>query len=197
MCRQMIRLKNSTNQCVTDFASISLCMAVGHVTYFHTSLQRFPMARLSAIWVKCAALKNFSCDSIFFIIAKVLGSTMLIYPIQSLLAVIVFALIHLFANRARRLSFHQNFLSIGSGIAIAYVFIDILPKLSKHEPVINKAIWHFFPYFEKHVYVMALLGFLLFFVVDHSNKSTPDSTAKFYFALSAYALLNILVGYVT
>lgn len=121
---------------------------------------------------------------------------MLSYPLQSLLAVVVFSLVHLLANRTRILNgkLHHRFLSIGSGIAIAYVFIDILPKLSKHEPVVNQAIWRFFPYFEKHVYVMALLGFLLFFVVDRSNKLSKYP-ASFYLSLSSYALFNILIGY--
>ncbi len=122
---------------------------------------------------------------------------MLIYHVQSLCAVTIFALVHLFASSARRLNttFHRRFLSVGSGVAIAYVFVDILPKLSLYAPTINEAVWRVFPYFEKHVYVMALLGFLLFFMVDHSSKAATDSAAKFYFSLSSYALLNILIGY--
>ena len=119
------------------------------------------------------------------------------YPLQSLLAIIIFSLVHLFANKARNLSAssHSRFLSIGSGIAIAYVFIDILPKLSKHEPLVNSAIWKFFPYFERHVYVMALLGFLLFYMVDRSNKYFSNPNISFYLSISSYALLNLLIGY--
>lgn len=122
---------------------------------------------------------------------------MLSYPFQSLLAVIIFSLVHLFANLARKLdtNFHRRFLSIGSGIAIAYVFIDILPKLSKHEPMVNQAIWRFFPYFEKHVYIMALMGFLLFFIVDRSATVLKHYPSRFYLSLSSYILLNILIGY--
>jgi hypothetical protein len=122
---------------------------------------------------------------------------MLGYTIKSLCAVIIFALVHLFANRARLLDtrFHRRLLSLGSGIAIAYIFIDILPKLSKHEPAINQMIWRVFPYFERHVYISALLGFLLFFIVDRSNKLLKKHPARFYLSLSSYSLLNILIGY--
>jgi hypothetical protein len=122
---------------------------------------------------------------------------MYIYIITSLSAVILFSLVHLFANQAQRLStdFHRRFLSMGSGIAIAYVFIDLLPKLAKNEPAVNEVIWRFFPYFERHVYIMALIGFLLFFMVDRSSKIMQKSQASFYLSLSSYALLNILIGY--
>jgi len=116
---------------------------------------------------------------------------MLNYPLLSLMAIIIFSLVHLFANKAR----NGRFLSIGSGIAIAYVFIDLLPKLSKHEPLVNQAIWQFFPYFERHVYVMALLGFLLFYIVDRSNKIFSNKLISFYLSISSYALLNLLIGY--
>jgi hypothetical protein len=122
---------------------------------------------------------------------------MLSYPLQSFIAIIIISLVHLFANKACNLpaSLHMRLLSIGSGMAIAYVFLDILPKLSKHEPLINNAIWQFFPYFERHVYVMALLGFLLFYVVDRSNKFFSHQPISFYFSLSSYAFLNLLIGY--
>ena len=122
---------------------------------------------------------------------------MLTYTFQSLLAIIIFSLVHLFADKARKLNpdQHSRFLSIGSGIAIAYVFIDILPKLSKHEPLVNSVVWKFFPFFERHVYIMALFGFLLFYVVDRSNKVLANQPISFYLSISSYALLNLLIGY--
>lgn len=119
------------------------------------------------------------------------------YPLKSLLAVALFALVHLFANQARRFDhfFHSRLLSIGGGIAIAYVFVDILPKLSRHEPIIAKFVRSFFPYFERHVYIMALLGFLLFFIIDRAKNKAKSNNIFFYLSLSSYALLNLLIGY--
>ena len=51
-----------------------------------------------------------------------------------------------------------------------------------------------FPYFERHVYIMALIGFLLFFVVDRAQKPIPTRGA-FWFSLFSYSLFNFLIGY--
>jgi hypothetical protein len=48
---------------------------------------------------------------------------------------------------------------------------------------------------ERHVYVMALVGFLLFFAVDRSQTSSEQRPGYFYLSLGAYALFNFLVGY--
>lgn len=117
--------------------------------------------------------------------------------IQSLGAVVLFALVHLFANRATRFSdaVHRRLLSMGSGIAIAYVFIDILPKLSRNESLVTETVRRFFPYFERHVYVMALFGFLLFYVVDRSKNLLLGTRVFFTLSLASYALFNLLIGY--
>ena len=71
---------------------------------------------------------------------------MLPYPFQALVAIIIFSLVHLFANKARLLNVaaHSRFLSLGSGVAIAYIFVDLLPKLSKNDTVVKGALVHIF-----------------------------------------------------
>ncbi|MBA2726731.1 MAG: hypothetical protein H0U49_00970 [Parachlamydiaceae bacterium] len=122
---------------------------------------------------------------------------MIPYPLQSLIAVIIFSLVHLFADRARQLNFNlqSHFLSTGSGIALAYIFIDLLPKLSKNESAVSGTLKKIFPYLEHHVYVMALLGFLLFFAVDRSQTLLRKQSVYYVLSLCSYALLNFLIGY--
>lgn len=119
------------------------------------------------------------------------------YTILTFLCVCVFALVHLWANKTRNFSLlsHSRLLSTGSGVAIAYVFIDLLPKLSESEATVKKSMESIFPYFEHHVYIMALLGFLLFFIVDRSKTIIQNQSAYFWLSLSSYALFNFLVGY--
>lgn len=118
------------------------------------------------------------------------------YTALAFISVTVFALVHLFAQRIfkMRAVSHGRLLSAGGGVAIAYVFVDLLPKLSKSDVVVSKALSDIFPYFERHVYVMALAGFLLFFIVSRSHTFLKDQ-GRFWLSLSSYTLFNFLVGY--
>lgn len=119
------------------------------------------------------------------------------YLFFAFLSVLVFACVHLFAERTRALRFtnHSRFLSTASGVAIAYVFVDILPKLSKNDALVHEWLWRFFPYLERHVYIMALIGFLFFFAIDRSKTLLRGQSAFFYLSLGSYALFNFLIGY--
>ena len=120
------------------------------------------------------------------------------YCIATFFSVIVFALVHLFASKLQKLDrvTHGRFLSAGGGVAISYVFIDLLPKLAKSDLVVHQALVGVFPfsYFERHVYIMALLGFLLFFAVGQSQYLLKRK-AQFCLTISSYALFNFLIGY--
>jgi len=114
--------------------------------------------------------------------------------IFSFFAVLLFVLVHLFAGKTRNLgaSLHSKFLSFCGGVAIAYVFIDFLPKLSESDLLIKQA--GFFPFVEKHAYITALAGFLLFFSVDKASNIVSERR-YFWLSLCSYALFNFLVGY--
>lgn len=118
------------------------------------------------------------------------------YPLIALISVMIFALVHLWAEKTRRLdqTSHGIFLSAGGGIAISYVFIDLLPKLGKSNLMVQQALKGVFPYFERHVYVMALAGFLLFFIVNRT-ENLAERKSIFWLSISSYALFNFFVGY--
>jgi hypothetical protein len=118
------------------------------------------------------------------------------YPFVALISVMIFALVHMWAEKVRNLGIlsRARFLSFGGGVAIAYVFVDLLPKLGKSNMLVQKVLAGIFPYFERHVFVMALLGFLLFFIVDRSPLQVVKEK-KFSLSMFAYALFNFLVGY--
>jgi hypothetical protein len=112
---------------------------------------------------------------------------------NSFLAILLFSWVHLCADKARGWGkkWHGRFLSFGSGVAIAYVFIDLLSKLGVSQTQVSKALDGVFPFFERHVYTLALLGFLTFFVVDRSSRSEKG----YALSLASYSLFNFLVGY--
>ena len=118
------------------------------------------------------------------------------YSALAFISIVIFALIHLWAKKTRRFDTitHGRFLSAGGGVAIAYVFVDLLPKLSKSDQVVRAVLSGVFPYFERHVYVMSLAGFLLFFVVDQT-QTLLHKKRSFWLSLTSYAQFNFLVGY--
>ncbi len=119
------------------------------------------------------------------------------YTALTFISTIIFVMIHLWAGKMQLLLDHKvqgRFLSAGSGIAIAYVFIDLLPKLAKSDLIVRRALEGLLPYFERHVYIMALMGFLLFFIVDQ-KPSFLKKQGFFWLSLLSYILFNFLVGY--
>ena len=118
------------------------------------------------------------------------------YSAIAFISVSIFAIVHLIAGKSSHLErlTHGRFLSAGGGVAIAYVFVDLLPKLCKSDIVVREALEGIFPYFERHVFVMALAGFLLFFLVDRSPTFLREKD-RFWLSLSSYAFFNFLVGY--
>ena len=118
------------------------------------------------------------------------------YSLLALLSVTIFAAAHLFAEKTRHASnhFQRKFLSFGGGVAIAYVFIDLLPKLAKSDLLVQERLQGLFPYFERHVYLLALVGFLTFFIIDRSHTITSKKRA-YTISLIGYALFNFFIGY--
>lgn len=118
------------------------------------------------------------------------------YFFISFLSIAIFALVHLLASKTQYLNkvTHGRFLSASGGVSISYVFIDLLPKLGKNATVVSASLSGIFPFVERHVYMMALIGFLLFFTVDRISTQSHKKGA-FLLSLASYALFNFFVGY--
>lgn len=118
------------------------------------------------------------------------------YPLIAFISVLILTSVHFFAGRMQFVNtlLHGRFLSVGGGIAIAYVFVDLLPNLSESDKIIQQLLEGIFPYFERHVYVLALCGFLLFFLTSRSKTFMWENTAR-WLSLGSYALFNFLIGY--
>ena len=118
------------------------------------------------------------------------------YAFYALIPVVIFSLVHLWAEKVR--SFEEQtggrFLSAAGGIAIAYVFVDLLPKLGKSDQIVREALAGMFPLIEKHVYVMALIGFLFYFAVDRGQFLLKER-GRYWLSILSYALFNFLIGY--
>lgn len=123
---------------------------------------------------------------------------------------VVLAAIHFFAGRLRFLNVipRSRWLSFSGGVSVAYVFIHILPQLSRHQQTIasSEAVnGTVIAFLEHHVYLVALLGLVLFYSLEqfvrrvkrsagHTQEhATPEGV--FWLHIGAFAIYNTLVGY--
>lgn len=113
---------------------------------------------------------------------------------KGLIAVAVLAVVHLYANKAKVLGWlwHGRFLSFAAGISFAYVFVDLLPTLEKGQPVLKKAFGEMIPYFDRHAYLIALVGMLFYYGIQRKTESLKSE--KFWLSISGYLLFNFFVG---
>lgn len=107
-------------------------------------------------------------------------------------ALLILALIHLFASIAKFPGrWHERFLSFAAGLSFAYVFIDLLPTLEQGQPILRKTFEQVIPYFDRHTYVIALLGVLFYYGL---HTSSPSAKRNFWLSMGGYLLFNVIVG---
>ena len=110
------------------------------------------------------------------------------------------ALIHLYASK---LKFHDTiprsrWLSMASGVSVAYVFIHLLPDLGEHQEVFTES--EIFSFTEHHVYIMALVGLAIFYglermVTRSQNEGDGVDVGVYWLHITSFALYNALIGY--
>ncbi len=121
--------------------------------------------------------------------------------IQSLSSVVCIASMHLFivpflTIASRKM--HSIIFSIGNGIALSYVFLDVLPKLAQSDRIVSRTLQGILPYVERHAYVMALFGFLFFYFVQKQERSgvrKKHTNPLISLTCLSYSLFQFLVGY--
>jgi hypothetical protein len=127
-------------------------------------------------------------------------------PVVAVLAAAL-ALVHLAAGRlhlAGRIP-RSRWLSFAGGTAIAYVFVHLLPELEAAGRTIGAGESFLTVFFEHHVYLVALVGFVVFYglerFVTRANdgergvaERVPDA-GVFWVHVGSFALYNALIGY--
>lgn len=99
-----------------------------------------------------------------------------------------------------------RWISFAGGVSIGYVFLEILPELSHAQHEIGELELPIVAYLENHVYILALLGLVVFYGLDilalHSrkqNKANQDADHTednvFWIHIGGFAALNIILGY--
>jgi hypothetical protein len=118
------------------------------------------------------------------------------------------ALVHLFAGRLRFLHStpRSRWLSMGSGVSVAYVFVHILPDLSEAQRTVQEGLNTELAFLEHHVYLLALLGLAVFYGLERAAKVSRRRSQKagngdvtssgvFWIHIVSFAVYNALIGY--
>jgi hypothetical protein len=99
-------------------------------------------------------------------------------PLGPLIGTTLFALVFLLVGRLEGGSARgrRNFLASSAGVAIAYVFVDIMPHLaSKQRVLLAAGEGGVTGFAEHHAYLVSLLGFLIYFVSSLAPGSSPGT----------------------
>lgn len=137
-------------------------------------------------------------------------------------AAVLLAIVHVITPSLRFLEGtpRSAWLSVAGGVAVAYVFIHLLPELATGEEHISQAVkegaYGGFGFAEHHVYLVALLGLATFYGLERLAKSSrgaqetttpasgsarsapPDTTtspAVFWIHMLSFGVYNALIGY--
>jgi hypothetical protein len=91
------------------------------------------------------------------------------------------------------------------GVAVAYVFLHLLPELAAGQETVAESPAADLPWVDRHVYLLALAGLAVFYGIETAARSSrrragdhPDSRTEletFVASMIAFTLYNALVGY--
>lgn len=126
----------------------------------------------------------------------------------STLFAVILAIVHLYSSQLRFLEQtpRSRWLSLGSGVSVAYVFVHILPDLSEAQETISNSLALNFTFLEHHIYLVALLGLGVFYGLERlarvsrqQNRSTGKGdvteASVFWIHIASFSLYNALIGY--
>jgi hypothetical protein len=114
------------------------------------------------------------------------------------------AAIHVFTAQLRFLDVvpRSRWLSFGGGIAVAYVFLHILPELSAHQKIFAESLSD--KGAETWVYLLTLVGLAAFYGLERFVKRSnarrrvphePPTEGVFWLHIGSFTLYNLLIGY--
>ena len=125
-----------------------------------------------------------------------------------LILAIALALVHGFATRLPIFSIIPRFrwTSFAGGVSLSYVFLEIFPELSHVQEELQHSDILLVRYLENHVYIFALIGLLVFYVLNFltlRTKSLKQSKSEivhngsnvFWVHIGAFSLTNVIFGY--
>jgi hypothetical protein len=127
--------------------------------------------------------------------------------IGSLIVAVFLAGLHLAAPKIRKLPFVPETAtgSFAGGLAVAYVFLHLLPEIATGNEAIGEALSDVIeptPLFDLAIFLVALIGFTIFYGLErissrHSEtgSQTRRTGAAYWLHLGSFMVYNVLITY--
>ncbi len=119
-----------------------------------------------------------------------------------------FIIIHLLSKKMKFLKEtpRSRFLSVAGGIAVAYVFLHLLPELSEYQEQLQGKLGESLHFLEHHIYIIAMLGLAIFYGLEQLAASSKKRNEKegreakasagvFWLHIGSFAVYNAIIGY--
>ena len=133
------------------------------------------------------------------------------YFILTFFCALGFSLIHYFSKYMKFAGKtpRSRFLSLSAGVAVAYVFVHLLPELNKYQEVVSQHLENsYLGYIENHIYIIAMSGLVLFYALERMVKVKLDKVQSgshhglksnqagiFWLHISVFFIYNAVIGY--
>jgi len=92
--------------------------------------------------------------------------------------------------------------ALSAGVTVAYVFINVIPELEEHRPIVAGSATGTVLDAEKRVYLWTLAGFVTFVGLSRlpvhlsqNGSRTANDKVPFWGEMSGYSLYTLLIGY--
>jgi len=127
--------------------------------------------------------------------------------IESLIVIVILALVHLFVRELRCLGVDSRnaVLSAGAGASLAYVLMRILPKLAeKQEDLMASADTGLRGFLEHHAYLVAMVGLVVYYGISRvaaygsegaTSASPPHYRAAVIATVAGHGAYSLLIAY--
>lgn len=119
----------------------------------------------------------------------------------SLLFAIGFAWIHYFSGQLIQVreTPRSRFLSFAGGVAVAYVFLHLLPELNAYQQALEGHLGNgIFASIENHILVVSMLGLAVFYGLERSatQMKKQGNGNVFWVHMVLFVVYNVSIGYV-
>lgn len=112
-----------------------------------------------------------------------------------------FALIHFFSGKLLHVREvpRSRFLSVAGGIAVAYVFLHLLPELNEYQRELEGHVENgFFTSIENHILIISMIGLAVFYGLERfaTSYKRKQKLYVFWIHISSFTIYTFSIGYV-